>query len=140
MEGSDEFLAGTQSMPDLQVSTVTYSLQGRQTVPSFNINSDFNLDGIGDSVTGALDDFGEISAENSGGGEETLSGGSISAAEFYETGCGEVESDKNDGHRPDVESNEESEFSSQERENARLLDKKRKAAGASFSEEKRRFR
>jgi hypothetical protein len=126
MEGSDEFLAGTQSMPDLQVSTVTYSLQGRQTVPSFNINSDFNMDGIGDSGNDALDDFGEISAENSGGGEETLSGGSISAAEFYETGCGEVESDKNDGHRPDVESNEESEFSNQERENARLLDKNEK--------------
>ena len=92
-------------------------------LPSFNMNSNFNLDGVGDSGNGALADFGEISAENSGCGEETLSDGSISAAEFHETGRGEVKSDNDDGHRPDVESNEESEFSSQERENALLLDK-----------------
>jgi hypothetical protein len=93
---------------------------------SFNMNSDFNMDGIGDSGNDDLDDFGEISAENNSGGEETLSDGSISAAEFDETPSSEFESGKNDGRRPDVESDEDSSFSSQERENAILLRKNEK--------------
>ena len=65
---------------------------------------------------------------------ETLSDGSISATEHYETPNGE--SDTNNGHRPDVESNDDNSFSSQERENSGLLNKNEKLL-AILSQKKR---
>ncbi|CBY22986.1 unnamed protein product [Oikopleura dioica] len=123
-----------------------FNMEDFPDMPSFN--NDFNMDGIGNLADDDLADFRDISEEEnhlgqqdseessgnesktactevdedgSSGEQEIMSDGSITP---YETLFDE--SDNDNGHLPDVENEEDTSLSSQERENSNILDKNQK--------------